>query len=46
MGDILIEYGPEGFDCAENDESLPAWVPKADEVVEQAEQIGNNHGTL
>lgn len=28
MRDVLIEYGPEGFDCADNQESLPAWVPK------------------
>lgn len=37
MGEVLIEYGPEGFDCAENDESLPAWVPEAVEVAEEAE---------
>ena len=28
MGDVLIAYGPDGFDCAENEESLPEWVPK------------------
>jgi hypothetical protein len=48
MGDLLIERGPEGFDCTENDESLPTWVPQAVEPLagaEEAERRAANRGT-
>jgi len=36
MGDALIKHGPEGFDCNENDESMPAWVPQENDGASRA----------